>query len=190
MFNEGVKHENFRNMYSKCFKQLRELSPEYFISIALQNNKCISQFNKCLLRNVKQKRPKYQRCVKYTYVNTHETEQHSLSVYSDHYSKDISKPIPWQEERVLEKRVTFFCHADTNSRCNVTKWALKIFTEWQTGKNCLWLIPFLIKKSYLELLLLFSLLEHFEFILEWVLTSRRFFAHFRLPALLASVQIL
>ena len=49
-----------------------------------------------------------------------------------------------------------------------------MFTEWQTGKNCLWLIPFLIKESYLELLLLFSLLEHFEFILEYVSTNRLF----------------
>ena len=42
MFNQGVKLENFRNMYCKCFKQLRELSPEYFISIALQNNVFLS----------------------------------------------------------------------------------------------------------------------------------------------------
>lgn len=42
MFNQDVKPENFRNMYSECFKQLRELSPEYFISIAVQNNVFLS----------------------------------------------------------------------------------------------------------------------------------------------------
>ena len=38
--------------------------------------------------------------------STHETEEHSFSVYSDHYPKDISKLIAWQEERLLEERVT------------------------------------------------------------------------------------